>query len=232
MLAFDDALCGAIGEYFDNSQEHMAARMVRHRGQGFGQLRFRRSEGCHGIGHKGICALESVHACRTNKRVDIVGIDGERAIEKASRLRDTVRGAALIEPSQTLKIEIHRVGGRRLFRASRLGGGELGLQRASQARDDFVLHVEEIGKRLVEPLCQQGFRLFPVVLPASPSGMPSRALDWSPLAMGHLLTRCLPNIGLGVDLESQPLRLRLYRAVTCGRNEAWLLKPSRRSARH
>ena len=39
-----------------------------------------------------------------------------------------------------------------MFRASRLGGDELGVQRVCQARDDFVLHVEEIGQRLVEPL--------------------------------------------------------------------------------
>src|SRR6476660_2087728 len=118
MLAFDDALCGAIGEYFDNSQEQMAARMVRYRGQGFGQLRFGRSEDRRGIGNKGICALEGVHACRSNKRLDIVGIGGEGEVEKAACLRNVVRGPTLMEPSQTLKIEIHRVGGRGLFRAS------------------------------------------------------------------------------------------------------------------
>ena len=98
------------------------------------------------------CAREHVRARRSNERVDIVGIGGERAIEKAARLRDIVRGPTLIEPSQTLKIEVHRVGGRGLFRASRLGGDKLGVERARQPRDDFVLHVEEIGERLVEPL--------------------------------------------------------------------------------
>ena len=58
----------------------------------------------------------------------------------------------LVEPSQTLKIVVHRVRGRSLFRASRLGRDELGIQRACQPRDDFVLHVEEIGERLIEPL--------------------------------------------------------------------------------
>jgi hypothetical protein len=58
---------------------------------------------------------------------------------------------------------------------SRLGGDELRVQCARQPRDDFVLHVEEIGERLVEPLYQQGFRVFPAVLPASLSNMPSRA---------------------------------------------------------
>ena len=59
---------------------------------------------------------------------------------------------APIEPSRTLKIKVHRVGVWSLFRASRLGGGELGVQRVREAGDDFVLHVEEIGERLIEPL--------------------------------------------------------------------------------
>ncbi len=135
--------------------------MVRDRGQGFGQFRFRRRKGSHGIAHNDIYALDNVGARRSNERVDIVRIDGERAIEKAARLRHIVRGPTLIEPSQTLKIEVHRVGGRRLFGAPRLGGNELRAQRAGQPRDDFVLHVEEIGKGFVEPLYQQGFPLFP-----------------------------------------------------------------------
>ena len=101
---------------------------------------------------KRIYALDRLRARRSNERVDIVGIGGERAIEKAARLRHIVRGQTLVEPSHALKIEVHRVGVRRLFRASRLGGDELGVQRARQARDDFVLHVEEIGERLIEPL--------------------------------------------------------------------------------
>ena len=98
------------------------------------------------------CALERVRARRSNERVDIVGVGGMRAIEKAARPREIVGGQALIVPKQTLKIEVHRVRGRRLFRASRLGGDELRVERACQSRDDFVLHVEEIGERLVEPL--------------------------------------------------------------------------------
>ena len=152
MFTFGDALRGALGEYIDKSQQHMATRMVRDRRQGFGQLRFGRREGRHGIGHKEKCALDHVGARRSNERVDIAGIGGERAIEKAARLRQIVGGPTLVEPSHTLKIEVHRVGVRRLFRASRLGGDELGVERARQPRDDFVLHVEEIGERLVEPL--------------------------------------------------------------------------------
>jgi len=49
-------------------------------------------------------------------------------------------------------MEVHRVGARDLLCATRLGGDELGVQRIRQPRDDFVLHVEEVGQRLVEPL--------------------------------------------------------------------------------
>ena len=82
-------------------------------------------------------------------------LSGSAVSARSKKLRacaTVVRGQTLVEPSQTLKIEVHRVGVRGLFRASRLGGDELGVQRACQARDDFVLHVEEIGERLVEPL--------------------------------------------------------------------------------
>ena len=58
MLAFGDALRGALGEHLDKSQEHMRARMVRDRRQGLGQLRFGRGEGRPRIGHKGICAFD------------------------------------------------------------------------------------------------------------------------------------------------------------------------------
>ena len=66
-----------------NPKLRMAERMVRDRGQGFGQLRFGRREGRHGTGDKEICALGRVRARRSNERVDIAGIGGERAIEKA-----------------------------------------------------------------------------------------------------------------------------------------------------
>src|SRR5580700_11384263 len=72
-------------------------------------------------------------------------------IEKFARLRDIVGGHTLIEAGQTLKMKVHRVGGRSLFGASRLGGDELGVQGAREARDDLILHVEEIGERLIEP---------------------------------------------------------------------------------
>jgi transposase len=115
----------ALGQYVDEPQQRMARGVVRDRRQGSGQLRFGRREGRQAIGHKEMYAFDCVRPRRSNERVDIVGIDGERAVEKAARLPDVVRGSTLVEPSLTLKIEVHRVGGRRLFRAARLSGDEL-----------------------------------------------------------------------------------------------------------
>ena len=108
-----------------------------------------------GIDHKGISAVGYVGRRRANERVDIVGIGGERAIEKTARLRNMVRGPAAMEPGQALKKEVHRIGIGRLFGVARLNGGDLSAQRVRQAPDDFVLHVEEIGERLVKPLRPQ-----------------------------------------------------------------------------
>ncbi len=155
MFTFGDAPRGALGVDVDNSQHHMAPRMVRDQGQDSGRLRFSREEGRRGIGYKHTRARGHVHPRRSNERVYIAGIDGERAIEKAPRLRKIVRVQTLVEPSHALKVEVHRVRGRPLFRPSRLSGDELGVQRACQPRDNFVLHVEEVDQSLIEPLRPQ-----------------------------------------------------------------------------
>src|ERR1700722_14964691 len=113
---------------------------------------FSRREGRGGIGHEEIYALDRVRARRSYERFDVAGVGDKRAIETNVRLRHVLRRVTPVEPGHTLKIEIHRVRGRRLFRASRRGGGELVVQCAGETGDDLVLHVEEIGARLVETL--------------------------------------------------------------------------------
>ena len=101
MFTFSDPLRSALGKYVDKSQVEMCARMVRDGRQGFGQLRFGRREGRHGIGRVGEYARDRVRCRRSDERVDIVGVSGERAIEKAASLREIVRGRpTLIEPSK------------------------------------------------------------------------------------------------------------------------------------
>src|ERR1700722_1415914 len=131
---------------------NMSTSPIWDRRQGCVQLRFGCRKGRNTIGRKEKCAFDYVRACRSNERGNIVGIGGESEVEKSASLRNVVGGYTPIEPSQTLKIEVHRVGGWSPFRASSFGGVELGVQRVRQARDDFVLHVEEIGERLIEPL--------------------------------------------------------------------------------
>jgi hypothetical protein len=145
VFKFGDALCRALGSYVDKSQRHVCTRMVWNRRRGFGQLCLGRREGRRGIAHRQICAVGHVRPRRSNERLDIVGIGRERPIEKAARLGKTIGGEALIELGQTLKVEIHRVGVRDLFRTSRLGDEELVVKRAGETRDDFVLHLEKTG---------------------------------------------------------------------------------------
>ena len=78
----------------------MAACMVWDQGQGSGQLRLGCEEGRCPIGHIQKYARKRVHARRSNKRIDVVGVGGQRAIEKASRLRQIVWVYALVEPSR------------------------------------------------------------------------------------------------------------------------------------
>ncbi len=87
-----------------------------------------------------------------NRRINIVRIDGERTRKKAARLRHVVWGQTLVEPSHALEIKLRGIRGRGPFRAARFSGDELRIQCARKARDDFVLHVEEVSQRLVKSL--------------------------------------------------------------------------------
>jgi hypothetical protein len=101
------------------------------------------------------CAPSRTSASRSNKRLDIVGIDGERAIEEAACLRHIFRDHTLIEPSQTLKIKVHRVGVRGFLRPPHLRCDKLCVQRPRKARYNLVLHVKEVGNGLFEALCPE-----------------------------------------------------------------------------
>ena len=118
-----------------------------------------------------------------------------------------VRGQTLIEPSQTLKIEVHRVGVRSLFRASRLDGDKLGVQRVRQTRDDLILHIEEIGERLIEPLG-----------PEMIAGFGVDKLHVDAHAISAALNASLKDI---TDVQFPPNRLRVERfASICDRRIA------------
>jgi hypothetical protein len=130
----------------------MAVWVVRGQRQRCGQFRFGCREGSKGIGRERHFSFNRVSCRRSNERIDIAGVGRYRAIEKFARLRQVVRDGTPIKPSHTLKIEIYRVWVRSLFRPSSLGGDQRGAQLAGKPGDDFVLHVKEIGDRLIEPL--------------------------------------------------------------------------------
>ena len=224
MFTFGYTLRRPLGEYVDESQPHMAVRMVWDRRQGFGQLRFGRRKGRNTIDRKEKCAFDYVRACRSNERVNIVGIGGEREVEKAASLRNIVGGYTLIEPSQTLKIEVDRVGGRSFFRASRLSDDKLGVQSARQARYDFILHVKEISEGLVEPLGPEMIDRFGV-----------DKLHVDAYAVSAALNATIEDVA---DVQFAPNRLRvdgsgkfLVCQAASGRSVAVLNRPSSTAAR-
>ena len=99
--------------------------------------------------HGANCHINTRHA---DQRLDISGIERQGTFEKAARLRHVFGGQPLVEPSHALEIQVHRIGMQRTFRPPRLSLNELGIQRVGEPGDDFVLHIEQIGDRLVEPL--------------------------------------------------------------------------------
>ena len=92
MFTFGDDLRAAPGVYLDKSQVQMRARVVWDRRQGFGQFRFGGGESRPRFCQEQGRAVDRVRAPRSNKRLDIIGIGDERAIEKL-RACATLSGA-------------------------------------------------------------------------------------------------------------------------------------------
>ena len=79
-----------------------------------------------------------------------------RARSKKPRASGIFSGIpSLIEPRHALKIEVHRIGSWRPFRAARLVGHQLDIQLAREAGDDFVLHAEKVGEGSVKAVGPQ-----------------------------------------------------------------------------
>ena len=64
-------------------------------------------------------------------------------------------GAVAVIEREPEKIVIHRIGVHDALGAARLGDGELLPKPVGQSRDDLVLHVKEVGDRLVEAFAPQ-----------------------------------------------------------------------------
>ena len=92
MFTFGDALRGALGQYLDKSQHIWPRAWSGTEDKALVNFASAAAKAAVGSVTKKMYAVDHVRARRSNERVDIVGIDGERAIEKAARLRDIVRG--------------------------------------------------------------------------------------------------------------------------------------------
>ena len=152
MFTFGDALGSALGVDVDNPSVIWPRAWSGTEDKALVNFTSAAAKAAMGSATK---ALAPATASAAADPISASTLSGSAVSARSKKLRACAtlsRDQTAVEPSQTLKIEVHRVGVRGLFRPSRLGGDELGVQRACQARDDFVLHVEEIGERLVEPL--------------------------------------------------------------------------------
>ena len=126
--------------------------MIWRQRQHLGQGRFGRCDTCRPVVGQKNADRNKVNKCGADQRLDIAGIERERLFIKAARLRQIFGSQSLIRASHALKIEVHRVGKRCPLRAPRFGLDQLCAQLTGKPRDNLVLHVEEIGHRLVEAL--------------------------------------------------------------------------------
>ena len=78
-------------------------------------------------------------------------IELERLFEQVLRSHDVLE-PAFVESGDAAEIIVERVGIRLVFRSLRLGRNQFAAQLIGEARDDLVLHVEQVGDRLVEPV--------------------------------------------------------------------------------
>ena len=129
-----------------------AGRMIRDEGQGLRQLRLGGRQRRHWIADITKRDFGRVDRAGCAERYGVVRVGGERAIKEGARLCQMLRRRAHYEMRPSLKIEIHRVRGRRSLRMARLSGEKLSLQSVGEPCDDRVLQVEEIGERFVEAL--------------------------------------------------------------------------------
>ena len=90
---------------------------------------------------------------------------------------------APVEPRQSLKIKIHRIGVRRLLRASRLGCDQFRSQLIGEAGNDLILHLEEIRGRLIK-----------AVSPKVIAGLRVDELDIDPHASRLVLHRAFEHV--------------------------------------
>ena len=99
-------------------------------------------------------ADQHVGSRRADESVNVGRIERHGALEIAPRALDVV-GPAFVEPLNALEIEIHGIRVGLLLGAPGFGGEQFRAQLIGELGDDFILHVEQVGHRLVEPVRPQ-----------------------------------------------------------------------------
>ncbi len=96
-------------------------------------------------------AINRIDPRRADQRIDIRRIKLHRPVEKLAGAHDVCR-SALVEGRDAPEIEVHRVGIGLALRTLRFDVEQFGAQLVGEAGDDLVLHVEQVGDRLVKPV--------------------------------------------------------------------------------
>ena len=150
MLAFSNALDRAVRKNMHNTQIHMGLRVPWGHGQSLDQGRLGSGEARGPVSVRKVSAAIKVNYGRADQCFDVTGIE-RQARSKKPRACVMYSGViSLVHTSHALEIQVHRIRMQRTFRPPRLGLNQLSIQRVGKSRHDFVLHIEQIGDRLVE----------------------------------------------------------------------------------
>src|SRR5271167_3895344 len=130
----------------------MSNSMVRRERKNLGQSCFCRCKQPGSLVGHDIGRTSCVDICGADQGLDIARIECERSLKKATGPRHIIRGRSAICVKHALEIKIHRIWSWRLFRTSRFSRDQFGAQLIGKTGYDLVLHIEEVGQRLVEAL--------------------------------------------------------------------------------
>src|ERR1700733_10199642 len=151
-FVFGDAVGGAVGDPEDHAEGYMRGGMIGSQGQGFRRRFLRRDEPSCFIARGQAYREIGLNLRHAGQRVNVAGIEGQGAFEEAVRSGHAFKSDPFVDPSLALKIKVEGVGRRRTLGPSRLDRDQLRVERVGDARNDLVLHLEEIGHRPFEAL--------------------------------------------------------------------------------
>src|SRR5580704_3120853 len=154
LLQFADRSRSAIGLDLDEAQPEMRPIVTRRDRNPLDQQRLGLSQALSPMLGSEDRADQHVGSRCANKSVNVGRIERHGALEIAAGSLD-VGHPAFIELLNALEIKVHGIQVRHILGALCFRGDELRAQLIGELGDNFVLHVEKVGHRLVEPVCPQ-----------------------------------------------------------------------------